>query len=365
MAPRAQACVWLHATTPEDAAATEVLALALRDLPRAPRCVLTGLPDRPGPGDDIAALDVLLTDQKVALVVLVGSLLPVPLIERARARGIPLFLVDCADPVPQGGWRILPGYARSILRRFTQIHTRDARATAALPRGVSGAVAVHESGALARMAPARACNPQELEELRAAVGTRPVWCAAAVPQAELPAVLEAQSTLLRRAPRLLLIVQPREPETAAALAAGSGLGLALRSVDAAVDDATQVYLADTDDPPGLFLRVATVCYLGGSLGPGADPLATTEGAALGSALVAGPQAQGPTKALTDRLRAVGGLHEIRAAADLPEAVGRLLSPEVGAQTALRAWSLVTAGAEATLAVARAIDDHLTLTEAPR
>lgn len=354
------ASVWLHATTPDDAAATEVLALALRDLPRAPRCVVTGLPGAPGPGEDVAALDTLLMDQRIGLVVLVGSALPVAMIERARARGIALFLVDCADPAPLGGWRILPGYTRSILKRFAQIHTRDARAAASLPRAIHAAVEVHESGTLARLAPARGCNQQELEELRAAVGTRPVWCAASVPQSEMVAVLDAQAILLRRAQRLLLIVQPREAEAAATLAGATGLGVTLRSVDEQIDESTQVYLADADDPPGLFQRLATVCYLGGSLSTGADPLSATEAAALGSALVAGPKAQGATKDLLDRLRAVGGMTEVRAPADLAEAVGRLLSPEVGAQAALRAWSLASAGAEATLAVARAIADHLAL-----
>ena len=364
-ADRARTAVWLHATTPEDAPATEVLALALRDLPRPPRCMLTGVPGNPGPAEDIAALDAMLVDAGIALVVLVGSSLPVAVIERARARGVAVFLVDCDEPAPQGGWRILPGFTRSILKRLAQIHTRDARGAAALPRAVRGAVAVHETGALARMAPARGCNMQELDELRAAVGTRPVWCAIAVPPTELVAVLEAQATLLRRAQRLLLIVQPREAEAAAALVGATGLGLSLRSLDDSIDEATQVYLADTDDPPGLFLRLATVCYLGGSLTLGADPLAATEGAALGSALVAGRQAQGATKELLDRLRAVGGMTEVRAPADLAEAVGRLLAPEVGAQSALRAWSLASAGAEATLTVARAIADHLALSGTPR
>jgi hypothetical protein len=49
---------------------------------------------------------------------------------------------------------------------------------------------------------------------------------------------------------------------------------------------------------------------------------------------------------------------VRAPGELCEAVARLLSPEVGAEAALRAWTLASAGAEGTQAVVRAINDHL-------
>lgn len=353
-------CVWLHATTPADAAATAVLAQVLSELPAAPRCLATGLPTAAGPGDDPAAIATILVDRGVGLLVLVGNSLPVALIETARAQGVALMLVDALDPVPQGGWRILPGYTRSILKRFAQIHMRSAKAVAGLPRGVQTSVAVHATGALARLASARPGNPQELEALRQAVGTRPVWYAAAVPHDEVAAVLQAQAELLRRAHRLLLILQPIDAQAAAVAADSTTLTVAQRSVDAEIDEATQVYLADADDPPGLFLRLATVCYLGGSLGEAAVALPVAEAAALGSALVFGPGAQGPALDLLERLHSVGGGQLIGASGELANAVAHLLSPDIGAQAALRAWTLVSEGAEASLTVAHAIIDHMTL-----
>lgn len=360
---RQSRCVWLHATTPDDAAAVEVLAQVLVDMPRAPRCLTTGLPSAPGPGDDPSAIAATLVDQGVGLLVLVGSSLPVALIESARAYGVALMLVDAVDPAPQGGWRILPGYTRSILKRFVQIHMRNAKSLAGLPRGVQATVAVHHTGALARLASARAGNPHELEALRQALGTRPVWYAAAVPRDEIVAVVQAQADLLRRAHRLLLILQPIDAQAAAFAAASTTLTVAQRSADAEIDEATQIYLADADDPPGLFLRLATVCYLGGSLGDGAAGLPVAEAAALGSALVFGPNAQGAALDLLERLHSVGGGQLIGAPGELANAVAHLLSPDIGAQAALRAWTLASDGAEATLTVARAIIDHMALSGA--
>jgi len=62
---------------------------------------------------------------------------------------------------------------------------------------------------------------------------------------------------------------------------------------------------------------------------------------------------------------MGGGLLIGTRAELGEAVSHLLVPEVGADVALRAWTLVTAGSEATLAVARAICDWLDLNGGPR
>lgn len=360
--------VWLHATTPAEVAPVQVLAAHLAEQRRPPRVLVTGTPENPGPGDDLRAMDALIDAQGLRLVVLAGNLLPVPLIERARARGLGLMLVDAVDPVPTGGWRILPGYTRSILSRFEQIHTRDSLSAAGLRRLARAPLAVLETGMMARFAPARGCNQQELDALRGSLGARPVWLALRLPAAEVPAVLAAHTHALRRAHRLLLIVQPADPDHAAALAAEAaeaGFPVARRALDDEILETTQVYLADGDDDAGLFLRLAPVSYLGGSLTEGAPVAPVMQVAALGSALVFGPNAPEVERDALDVLRVMGGGLLIGTRAELGEAVSHLLVPEVGADVALRAWTLVTAGSEATLAVARAICDWLDLNGGPR
>ena len=355
--------VWLHASDPAHLPDLTVLAAHLSEQPQGPATRVTGAPDAPGPGDDPRDIDKALDSHPARMLVLAGTVLPVPLIERARARGVALVLVDAVNPVPSGGWRILPGYARGILAQFQQIHARDTAAAAAITRTVKGAVPVLVTGALARHAPVRGCNARELDALRHAVGARPVWFAHALPESEADAVFLAHAHALRRAPRLLLIVQPTDPAHGAAMAARAGdVGFvrARRALDEDITETTQVYLADTEDDPGLFLRLAPVTYLGGSLSPQALTPSPVVPAALGSALVFGPQAAGGDRAFLETLRRMGGGRQIGVAADLGEAVSTLLSPEAGAEAALRAWTLATEGSDATHTVARAICDWLDL-----
>lgn len=355
--------VWLHATEPALAKPLRVLAAQLAELPNPPPTRVTGDAAAPGPGDDPRSIDATLDGFPTRLLVLAGATLPAPLLDRARARGIPLMLVDAAAPAPSRGWHLFRSTARGQLARFQAIHARDAAAAAAITRAVKGQVPVQATGLLARHAPARGCNLQELDALREAVGARPVWLAHDLPEAEVDAVFLAHSHALRRAHRLLLIVEPHDLAQGAAIAARAGeigFGVARRSADEEIVETTQVYVADAGDDSGLFLRLAPVTFLGGSLTREAGTPSPVVPAALGSALVFGPMAVDGERAFLDQLRVQGGGRQIVAAADLGPAVSALLSPEAGAEAALKAWTLATDGSDATLAVAAAIGDWLAM-----
>lgn len=357
--------VWLHACDPSEGVALALLAHQLDTMPEGPATRLTGIPADPGPGDDPRALEAFIDAEQVALVVLAGSVLPVPLIDRAKARGLALMLVDTLTPRPTGRWRWLPGYGRSVLAKFAEIHTRDEVSAATLRKTLRGAVPVRAAGMLARNAPVAGCNAFELEALRKALDGRPAWFAYDLPEGEVDAALLAHAHALRRAHRLLLILQPRDPMQAEAMALrvrDIGFVCARRTLEEEITETTQVYIADAEDEAGLFLRLAPVAYLGGSLTPEAGTGAPLTAAALGSALVFGPADAGEHAALLTRLRQTGGGVAITLAADLGEAVGQLLAPEIGAEIALRAWTLATEGSEATLIVARAICDWMLLHE---
>jgi len=355
--------VWLHAADPELAPSLRVLAAQIAEQPERPRTFVTGDAASPGPGDGLPAIDAAFDRFPMQLLVIAGAKLPVPLLDRARARGVALMLVDAVNPVPAGGWRLLPGHARGILSRFAQIHARDAASAAAITRSVKGAVPVFDSGQLARHPPVPGCNTQELDALRHAVGARPVWLAHGLPDVEAEAVFAAHSHALRRAHRLLLIVEPCDLSQGAAIAAAAsaaGFTCARRSIEDEIDETTQVYVADTGDDPGLFLRLAPVTYLGGSLTRGIGTSTPVTPAALGSALIFGPYDGEGERPFLDQLRAQGGGRQIAAPADLGPALSALLAPDAGAVAALRAWTLATDGSDATFTVARAICDWLVL-----
>jgi len=355
--------VWLHATDPALTPALRVLAGHLAERPEAPPTSVTGDAAAPGPGEDLRAIDAAFDRFPTRLLVLAGAALPAALMDRARARNIALMLIEAAPPSARGGWRLFPMQPRGQLARFQQIHARDEAAATALRRQVRDAVPVLATGRLARHAPVPGCNIQELDAMRQSIGARPVWLAHDLPEAEADAAFLAHSHALRRAHRLLMIAQPRDPAGGATLAgraAEVGFVCARRSADEEIDETTQVYVADAGDDPGLFLRLAPVTFLGGSLTAGAPIPSPVIPAALGSALVFGPHAEGDEGRFMDQLRVQGGGRQINGPSDLGPAVSALLSPEAGADAALRAWSLATDGSEATLAVTEAICDWLRL-----
>jgi 3-deoxy-D-manno-octulosonic-acid transferase len=318
----------------------------LRDAPRTDLLRADGAAPRLPPG--------------TALAVLAGEPLPADLIESAAAQRIGLIWVE-AGPAPRLDRRgLLPGRLRRCLAAMAEIHARDAAAALALRRLVPASVTVQAGGMLARHPPAPPCNESELEALREALGGRPAWFAYSLPAEEFGAVLNAHVTALRQAHRLLLIAAPRDPRDGAALAALAverGLETARRLAEDDIAPTTQVYVADADDDPGLFLRLAPVAWLGGALTPGAGSMPAQPAAALGTALVVGPEARG---GFIDALCAAAAARRINRAAEMGQAVSSLVAPDAGAAAALQAWSLATQGADATLATARAIRDWLAL-----
>lgn len=361
--------IWLHATEPSEHEVLKVLAAQLADLRDAPECLVSGSAVQPGPGDEPAAIDRFLAREQPEVAVLAGAVLPPNLIERCHARGIGLFLVNAAHPAAPGHWRFWPGFTRALLGAFTQIHTRSAAAETALKAMVRGAVPVLHSGSLARFPPAPGCNHSELEAMRRALASRPVWFAYSLPAIEVEPALQAHAQALRRSHRLVMIVAPRDPregEALAAQASAMGFVCARRSLDDEITPTTQLYIADAEEEPGLFLRLSQVSYLGGSLSRDIATPGPLPAAALGSALIFGPQATPGDRAFLDLLRRAGGGRRIASGAELGNALSALLAPEVGADAALKAWTLATEGSDATYHLARTICDWVKLNrvEAP-
>lgn len=102
----------------------------------------------------------------------------------------------------------------------------------------------------------------------------------------------------------------------------------------------------------MWYRLAPVTYLGGTLSGGAtrSPL---EAAALGSAVVAGPE-HGVEAGRLARLAEARALSPIRDAAGLAGAVGELLAPDRAALLAHNAWMVTSGGSEVTERIAEAI-----------
>lgn len=364
MAPHpASATLWLHATTGELAEPLKILADEIEALRDAPNCRVTWPDDCPFSLGDGARLEEELKRENVVGCVFAGDALPARAIERIQALGLFCCLIEARLPQPKNTVWFRQRQARKLLAGFDQIHAVDRSAADVLKRLLPRTDIVRETGQLARFGPIPPCNVLELDALKEMIDARPVWFAHSVLASEAEAMLLAHVHALRRSHRLLLILQPRDPACGTEVAERArdiGLTTARRSLDDEIEEMTQVYIADEEDDPGLFLRLAPVSVLGGSLTLGSPTPSPLLPAALGSALIFGPHASADRQGLLEQLRRAGGARQVEGASLLGDAVSAFVSPEAGAEAALKAWTFASAGAEVTAVLAEHLRDTIAL-----
>jgi 3-deoxy-D-manno-octulosonic-acid transferase len=260
-----------------------------------------------------------------------SELWPTWLVE-AKARGVPLFLVNARMSARSyGRWRKRPELIEAMLGRLDGVFARskeDAERYLDL-----GARPVEVAGNLKYDAAPLPADPAALAELAGAVGARAAWAAASTHPGEEEAALAAHLALKSRFPDLLTLIAPRHPERgeeAAALAAGMGLAVTRRSRRERPQAGTDVHLVDTMGELGLLYRAAPVALVGGTLAPigGHSPI---EPAKLGVAVLHGPHVDKAQEEF-DMLDAAGGALAVADADGLAETLADLL----GAPARMRA-----------------------------
>lgn len=282
------------------------------------------------------------------------------LLDEIHTARIPSILVDAngegLDNVA-GGW--VPGAMRSVLSQFEAVLTLDNNAADRLIRAGTPTETVLVAGAMENNEPALPCNEAERQALAAAIGTRPVWLAAAAQLNELNDLCNAHQEASKRAHRLLLIVVPANLSEAKKFTKkmrGQGFHVTKRSEENDPAEPTQIYVVDTEEELGLWYRIAPITYMGGSLHGGGcrDPFEAT---ALGSAVLYGPHIA-PFQKHTARLNAAGASRLIRSGGDLGSIVETLLSVDKTAEMAHAAWDVTSRGADVTNRIAAFLRQRL-------
>lgn len=298
--------IWVHAASVgESLSALPLIDRLLSERPDLEVVITTGtaasarilaqrLPARTrhqfAPIDSKRALNAFLSHWKPDLLVLVESELWPQMIRLAAAHSIPLALVNARLSAGSlRNWGRFRTTAKHLLSRFRLITTQTETTTEGL-RSL-GAPQVMTGGNLKSAAPPLTDAPVLRQQITAALNGRPVWLAASTHPGEDEHLLAAHRTLRQTWPDLCLILAPRHPERADKLAAlidASTLEKTRRSAGQHPEKA--VFLADTLGEMGVWLRLAPVTFMGGSLTPngGHNPW---EGAALGTALLTGPHVE--------------------------------------------------------------------------
>ncbi len=354
--------LWIHSEDEERL--PSVLALAEQLNPDGLKTLLTlppgaGLPaamrhllPRHAPQERPSAVRAFLDHWHPDALLWVGGGLRPALLALSRCRRI---LVDGAPDAQLldcgARW---PGLARAIVPLFDRALVAGDAAAERLSRAGLPEERLEIVGAIDAPASVLPCNERERRDLAQTIGARPVWLAGDVPLAELPAVVAAHRVASRSAHRLLLILAPRSPEDAGTMAralADANLRVALRADGEEPEEGTQVYLADGTYEMGLWLRLAPVAFLGGTLSGAVGGRNPLEAAALGVALMHGP-ATGSHTEVWSRLDTAGAARVVLNGAELGRAVEALLSPDRAAAMAHAGWDVATRGA----AVANRVSD---------
>jgi 3-deoxy-D-manno-octulosonic-acid transferase len=261
------------------------------------------------------------------------------LILGAAKRGVKLALVNARiseRSAMRWGWA--KNSVAALLSSFDTVLAQDDEGAQRFR--TLGARKVEVVGSLKADAPPLAVDEEALAQLRRQIGGRPVLLAAQTHPGEDETVLPAHDMLRQQFPDLLTILVPRHTARGADLEMLCGVrACKRRSTGGQISAQTAVYIADTMGELGLFYRLASFCFLGGTLVPlgGHNVL---EPAQLHCAVLAGPHTKSATHAY-DAVLGAQGFGQIASSADIAREAARLLSDP---QTAREAGDAAARGA---------------------
>lgn len=196
------------------------------------------------------------------------------LVLELRARRIPSALVNARlSPASGRRWKQLSWLAQILFACFRPILAQsEADATRFKALGLED---VQMRGNLKYAAAPLPVDEAVLAELLVQIGHRPVFVAASLHPGEEGQILDAHRRLVEVCPDLLTILVPKHPQRGPEWAEALG-GLPLRSRHDPLPPGG-LYIADTIGELGLWYRLASAVFVGGSLIPfgGQNPLEPT------------------------------------------------------------------------------------------
>lgn len=320
------------------------------------------------PAETLSDIHRFLDHWRPDILVWAGNGLRPALIHETAMSRTHLLLTDAADaPWRQPSRRFVPDASAAALILFHSILTQDKNAALRIRR-----LGVPDN----RIEVASPLEPEVFplsshdglhEELTAVLAGRPVWLSAFVQRDEADAILRAHSRAARLAHRLLLVIVPANAEDEPFIAEQCqeiGLRLARWENGEMPDENTQVLLAADDSELGLWYRLSPLCFLGGSLAGETGGQSPMMAAALGSAILYGPNVGRHLESYS-RLVAAGAARIVKDMDSLSAAVSHLIAPDRAAAMAHAGWNVVSAGAETADLVLGQINEWLDSVEGPQ
>ena len=284
------------------------------------------------------------------------------LILGCQSRGIPLLLVNAQfSERSRKRWQIVPHSAARILNSFDTIQAQDAESADNLSALGGPELVATMRGRLQHSPVVDPLDSTLFDDMSSALGRRGAWLAALTEPGEEDIVAKAHSAILRRSPRMLLIIMPSDATRGRVIAkklASDGWRVATRSNDDELAPDTEIVVADNPADGGMWYQIAPISFIGGSLSQTTQGHSPEAACAYGSAILFGPNVANYSE-LYAALAESGGAVSVSNAKELSNAVVTLLAPDKVAEMAHAAWTISSDGAEVTDAVyeiiARTID----------
>lgn len=276
-----------------------------------------------------------------------GRLHPNLLLE-TRTTGCAMILIDAdKDGFDGRRDRWLPDLSRELLISFAAVMTRSTDGLRRLETLGLRPSQMQMTAPLQAGGQALTCDDSELTDMTSALAGRPVWLATCVQENEGNVIMAAHRQALRYSHRLLLILHPAQTHISPILAqkaVDEGFRVCDWPLDGDPTETTQVMVAEDAEDLGLFYRLAPVSFLGSSLKSGHGGCNPFEAAALGSAVLYGPNVRRFLPFYT-RLANAGAARIVNDAHSLGTAVTRLIAPDQAATMAHAGWDVISVGAE--------------------
>lgn len=269
------------------------------------------------------------------------------LILAASARHIPMALINARmSPRSMKRWRKNAKLGRQLFSRFNIALAQDERVARVLR--FLGTPAVLTVGNLKIDSPPPPVDPEALDQLKKAAGTRPIFLASSTHAGEEAIVAEAHKLMRAKLPDLLTIIAPRHPDRAGTISAElDGFRCEQRTQAGVPSARCDIFIADTIGELGTLYALAPIALIGGSFitHGGQNPIEAVRHAA---AVLSGPHTHNFRDAYAALTRN-NGAFIVSDARELADVAQRLLSDEKARATALR-------GAESALATLAGAQD---------
>ncbi|SEQ00006.1 3-deoxy-D-manno-octulosonic acid transferase [Thalassovita taeanensis] len=370
--------LWGHATSLPKAAALLQLTQRLTAQRPGLHLLLTTPPDLPRPdqlksnviwqsipAESILDIKDFLSHWRPDICLWTGGYLRPALIASAAQTGMPMYLVDAEEPgLDDARFRWLPDLTGGTLRLFRGVMASSANAAQRLLKLGASEDLISITGPLQEGPAALPCDESQRDALALGLAGRPVWLAAMAQPEEVETIAQAHRASMRFAHRQLLILVPDDESGGAEIAdtlRSDGWCIAEWSKREYPEEATQILLADTRGDLGLWYRLAPISFMASSLAPGHGGRDPYEPAALGSAILYGPNVSRYLSAYS-RFANAGAARIVKDTQTLAAAIMRLSAPDQAASMANAAWEVSSDGAEVTDALIELVQDVLDLKE---